>query len=103
MQQINFVKLIQKRKSRIRGTAQLSESELLHAFDYLGIFAHYVRIAFSAVRQKAVTAVLKPRISIFKIAAAVITQGIQRTVAEKTVKILRMRCFMTREELTLCM
>ena len=55
------------------------------------------------MRQQTAAAVLDPFLCILKVSPALIAQGIQGTVAEKTVKILRVAGLMTGKKFTFFM
>jgi hypothetical protein len=49
------------------------------------------------MRQKTIAAVFNALVGILEAASAVITQGVQRTIAKKAVEAVRIACLMTRE------
>lgn len=69
-----------------------------HFFDEFGqflVFSGHVSIVFAFMGQLAVCAVFDPVIGKLEISAAFISQGVQWTVAEQAVEILRVSSFVT--------
>lgn len=63
----------------------------------LPVFSYDIRVIFPLVRQHTSGTVFDPVLRITEIAAAALSERIQRTITEQTVKILRIFCFMTRK------
>jgi len=74
----------------------------LHLFDILTDFFHHVFVAVVAMRDKTMTAVFYAASDYLEIAAAFITQEVERTIAEHTVKPLLADISMTREKCAIC-
>ena len=71
--------------------------------DYVAVAVDDFFVVLSYVREHTAAAVLKTVFGIFKVASAVFAERIERTVAEKTIKILRVIGLMTGEEFTILM
>ena len=87
----------------IGGWFYLNVFAFLCDFDYVAVAVDDFFVVLSYVREHTAAAVLKTVFGIFKVASAVFAERIERTVAEKTIKILRVIGLMTGEEFTILM
>lgn len=99
---LRFFSIISQ-NSRLSRTLRLFLPVLFCQFHDFLVFSCNIPVSFPLMRQQTVAAVLDPFLCILKISPALITQGIQGTVAEKTVKILRVAGLMTGKKFTFFM
>ena len=71
--------------------------EIAHALRYFPEPPDYLGIVLPAMREETVCAVLDPLFRVAKVAAAGASQGIERTVAEQAVEIVRIPGLVTGE------
>ena len=77
------------------------KSRFFRQFHHIAHLLHNAVEGISAVRTQATGTVLNALLRVCKIAAAVLSQRIQRAVAEQAVKVLRVTALVAREILTL--
>ena len=87
----------------IGGWFYLNVFAFLRDFDYIAVAVDDFFVVLTNVREHAAAAVLKTVFGVFEIASAVFAERIERTVAEKTVKIVRVIGLMTGKEFTVLM
>ena len=76
---------------------------LLGDFDYIAVAVDDFLVVLAYMWEHATAAVLKTVFGVFIISTAVLAERVERAVAEKTIKILRVIGLMTGEEFTILM
>ena len=95
-----FSRLGTSPRARILYQLDMEKSSFFrHLHHQLQLLANLI-IILPSVRNKAIGAILNAVFRVMEIAAATIPQGIQRTIAEKTAKGIRISALVTREIFT---